>query len=256
MPRDGSLQAIRKKLSKVTGNGNLESLAKERSAGLSEVEGRESLTDDSGRRRATLDNLVARNFDAESSALRKLQNGDFDDITPREQGYLEAIVEEDGRPVAFVIDDQFDTLLAPWTQLNADPVRSRINAVIPSIGRIEDISGGIPQHIGTGFVVGPNLMMTNRHVAEAFVRGTGRLPNQLSFIPGIESAIDFRRENELDPNDLSTSIRLTDVVMVHPYWDMALFRVDGLSAANGGLRLSIRAPEDLVGRNIVVIGSW
>jgi endonuclease G len=42
--------------------------------------------------------------------------------------------------------------------------------------------------------------------------------------------------------------------MVHPYWDMALFRFDGLSAANGGLRLSIRAPEDLVGRNIVVIG--
>ncbi|MGV2337294.1 MAG UNVERIFIED_CONTAM: hypothetical protein LVR18_25460 [Planctomycetaceae bacterium] len=113
------------------------------------------------------------------------------------------------------------------------------NALMPSIGRIEDISGGIPQHIGTGFVVGPNPMMTNRHVAEAFVRGTGRLRNQLSFIPGIESAIDFRRENELDPNDLSTSVRLTDVVMVHPYWDMALFRVDGLSAANRGLRLSV-----------------
>ncbi|MFZ4470872.1 MAG: hypothetical protein ACOYOZ_16535, partial [Pirellula sp.] len=184
-----------------------------------------------------MDNIVMRNFDVETAALRKLENGDFDDITPRERGHLEAIVEEDGRPVVFVIDDQFDTLLAPWTQLNADPVRSRINAVIPSIGRIEDISGGIPQHIGTGFVVGPNLMMTNRHVAEAFVRGTGRLQNQLSFIPGIESAIDFRRENELDPNDLSTSIRLTDVVMVHPYWDMALFRFDGLSAANGGLRL-------------------
>ena len=122
MPRDGSLQAIRKKLSKVAGNGNLESLAKERSAGLSEVEGRESLTDDSGRRRTTLDHLVPRNLDAESSALRKLQNGDFDDITPREQGYLEAIVEEDGRPVAFVIDDQFDTLLAPWTHQCSDSI--------------------------------------------------------------------------------------------------------------------------------------
>jgi endonuclease G len=254
MPRDASLQSLRKKLSKVAGNGKLESLAKERAVGSAVDGGRESLPGDSRGRGASLDNIVMRNFDVETAALRKLENGDFDDITPRERGHLEAIVEEDGRPVVFVIDDQFDTLLAPWTQLNADPVRSRINAVIPSIGRIEDISGGIPQHIGTGFVVGPNLMMTNRHVAEAFVRGTGRLQNQLSFIPGIESAIDFRRENELDPNDLSTSIRLTDVVMVHPYWDMALFRFDGLSAANGGLRLSIRAPEDLVGRNIVVIG--
>lgn len=254
MPRDASLHTLRRKLSKVAGAGKLESLAKERTAGSTVDGGRESLTGDSRGREARLDNVVTRSLDAETSALRKLENGDFDDISPRERGHLEAIVEEDGRPVVFVIDNQFDTLPAPWTQLNADPVRARINAVIPSIGRIEDISGGIPQHIGTGFIVGPNLMMTNRHVAEAFVRGTGRLRNQLSFIPGIESAIDFRRESELDPNDLSTSVRLSEVVMVHPYWDMALFRVDGLSAANGGLRLSVRAPEDLVGRSIVVIG--
>nr|WP_160163552.1 DNA/RNA non-specific endonuclease [Pirellula staleyi] len=187
-------------------------------------------------------------------ALRKLQNGDFDDVSPRERMHLEAIVEEDGRPVVFVIDDQFDTLPEPWTQFNAAPVRSRINALIPSIGRIEDISGGIPQHIGTGFIVGPNLMMTNRHVAEAFVRGVGRFRDQLSFVPGIESAIDFRRESGLDPSDLSTSLHLTDVVMVHPYWDMAIFRVEGLSAAHKALQLSVRAPEDLVGRNIVAIG--
>ncbi len=118
-----------------------------------------------------MDSLVTRSFGAETSALRKLQNGDFDDISPRERMQLEAIVEEDGRPVVFVIDDQFDTLPAPWTQLNADPFRTRINAAMPSIGRIEDISGGIPQHIGTGFIVGPNLMMTNRHVANAFLRG-------------------------------------------------------------------------------------
>lgn len=254
MPRDASLHSLRRKLSKVAGTGKLESLAKERTAGSAVEGGRESLRGDTRGRGSNLDNLVARSFDDESAALRKLENGDFDNITPRERGHLEAIVEEDGRPVVFVIDDQFDTLPAPWMHLNAGPVRSRINAVIPSIGRIEDISGGIPQHIGTGFIVGSNLMMTNRHVAEAFVRGTGRLRNQLSFIPGIESAIDFRRENELDPNDLSTSVRLTDVVMVHPYWDMALFRVDGLSAANRGLRLSVRAPEDLLGRNIVVIG--
>jgi endonuclease G len=254
MPRVASLQALRRKLSKVAGTGKLESLAKERAFGSTGVGVRESFSGDPRKLDANLDRLVRQSFDAETAALRKIENGDFDDITHRERVCLEAIVEEDGRPVVFVIDDKFDTLPAPWTHLNADPVRSRINALMASIGRVEDVSGGIPQHIGTGFVVGPNLMMTNRHVAEAFVRGTGRLRNQLSFIPGIESAIDFRRETELDPNDLSTSVRLTDVVMVHPYWDMALFRVDGLTAANAGLRLSVRAPEDLVGRNVVVIG--
>lgn len=249
MPRELSLHAIRRKLSKIANADNLESLADERlrkSAAGPELEG--MATDGRGRA-SNLDNDIN-----EASALRKLQNGDFGDITQRERRQLEAIIEEDGRPVVFVIDDQFDTLPTPWIQLNAEPMRSRINAVIPSIGRIEDISGGIPQHIGTGFIVGPNLMMTNRHVAEAFVRGVGRIRNQLSFVPGIESAIDFRRENELDPNDLSTSMRLTDVVMVHPFWDMAIFRIDGLFAANRALRLSVSAPEDLVGRSVVAIG--
>jgi len=254
MSRDATLQALRRKLSKVAGSNNIESLARERTATPEGAEGLESRTTESSGNSGRPEHLVTRSFDTESSALRKLENGDFDDISPRERRHLEAIVEEEGRPVAFIYDDEFDTLPAPWTQLNADPVRTRINAVIPSIGRIEDISGGIPQHIGTGFIVGPNLMMTNRHVAEAFLRGLGRIRDQLSFLPGIESAIDFRREHELDPNDLSTSLRLTDVIMVHPFWDMALFRVDGLSAANGALRLSVRAPEDLVGRNIVAIG--
>ena len=254
MPRDASLHALRRKLAKVAGASKIESLAKDRTSGESRESGLESLPGSSRGRTGGLENHVEVSFDAESAALRKIEDGDFDDISPRERRHLEAIVEEEGRPVVFVIDDQFDTLLAPWTHLNADPVRTRINSVIPSIGRIEDISGGIPQHIGTGFIVGPNLMMTNRHVAEAFVRGVGRLRNQLSFVPGIESAIDFRRENELDPNDLSTSLRLTDVVMVHPFWDMALFRVEGLSVASGALKLSVRAPEDLTGRHIVAIG--
>jgi hypothetical protein len=103
MPRDASLQSLRKKLSKVAGNGKLESLAKERAVGSAVHGGQESLPGDSRGRGASLDNIVMRNFDVETAALRKLENGDFDDITPRDRGHLEAIVEEDGRPVVFVI---------------------------------------------------------------------------------------------------------------------------------------------------------
>jgi endonuclease G len=42
--------------------------------------------------------------------------------------------------------------------------------------------------------------------------------------------------------------------MIHPYWDMALLRVDGLAADRPALRLSVRAPEDLEGADVVVIG--
>ncbi|HEY0984197.1 DNA/RNA non-specific endonuclease [Schlesneria sp.] len=254
MARDYRLHSLRQKLSKIAGDGKLESLSKESSASLTESRGTESLPDIARVPGSRLDRSVAGDLTFQASALNKMENGDFENITPKERNYLEAIVEADGRPVAFVIEDEFDVLEAPWTHFNAEPVRTRLNSVMSSIGRIEDISGGIPQHIGTGFIVGPNLLMTNRHVAAAFVRGTGQIRNQLSFVPGIDSAINFRRENGLDPNDLSTSLRLTDVVMIHPYWDMALFRVEGLAAANGALPLSVRAPEDLVQREIAVIG--
>ena len=44
------------------------------------------------------------------------------------------------------------------------------------------------------------------------------------------------------------------IVMIHPYWDMALLRVAGLSSRQAPLRLSVTPPEELVDREIAVIG--
>ena len=41
--------------------------------------------------------------------------------------------------------------------------------------------------------------------------------------------------------------------MIHPYWDMALLRVNSLSGV-APLHLSVKSPEELVGHNIVAIG--
>ena len=41
--------------------------------------------------------------------------------------------------------------------------------------------------------------------------------------------------------------------MIHPYWDMALLRVDDLPT-DRMLRLSVKSPEELLDRNVVVIG--
>lgn len=250
-------------LTKVAPGGNLESLARRGPAGPTTESVPEGLA--SGRfAGGILDHRVTREShgqseEVEESALRKLSKGDFDDLSPREELRLEAIVEERGRPVSFIIEGKFQDLPAPWVHYNDAtlPIRRRIEGAIPSIGRVEAPSpfpGEAPDHLGTGFIVGRNLMMTNRHVAELFVRGVGQNRSRLTFVPGIAAAIDFRREKGFSPSDRSASAALVDVIMVHPYWDMALFRVEGLPSEIGVLPLSVCAPEDLGDREIAVIG--
>ena len=257
MSTDPILKTLRKKLLKVAGTNKLESLAKDRVAKPAGESTIEALTDGL-QREVNLDNLVTHSTEVEESALQKLENGDFDDISPRERIHLEAIVEEEGRPVVFVRENTFDDLPEPWLKFNA-PGEGKpkwfIEKAIPAIGRVEipaKFPGGEATHIGTGCIVGHNLMMTNRHVARAFVNGVGRDRSRLSFTPGRDRAINFRREY-YDP-DASLSVELTDIVMMHPFWDMALFRLEGLPREIFPLRLSVTNPEDLVDRDIAVLG--
>jgi endonuclease G, mitochondrial len=260
MSNNRHLEALRKKLAKVAPAGKLEFLARDQPVELITEAALESIGDSAGRGE-TLDRLVARSVgrsaESEASALCKLANGDFDDVTPEEQLQLEAIVEEEGRQVSFILDDIFEDLPAPWIHFNdpAGPIRQKILDAIPLIGRVEiapSSSGGAPQHLGTGFIVGPDLMMTNRHVAALFVRGLGL--SQLSFVPGLTTAIDFKRERGFTASDNSANVRIGPPVMVHPYWDMALFRVANLPSGTVGLSLSVSSPDDLRDREIAVIG--
>jgi endonuclease G, mitochondrial len=258
--RNNYLEMLRKKLVKVTKDDKLESLLGESVSGVRTEAELENVSG-SVRTGETLDSLVARfpgdSADVKASALHKLKNGDFDDVSPREQLELEAIVEEEGRQVAFVRNDRFDDLPDPWLHFNEPTVRDGIEKAIPWIGRVEvrpSFRGGVSTHLGTGFIVGPNLMMTNRHVAELFVRGLGTARSRLSFVPSISTAINFNREKDFVPSDQSSSLAITDVVMVHPYWDMALFRVDGLPSGTKGLLLSAQSVEDLRDREIAAIG--
>ncbi|UCE62173.1 MAG: DNA/RNA non-specific endonuclease [Phycisphaerales bacterium] len=166
-----------------------------------------------------------------------------------EMSALEAIILPQGRPVIDIVNDGFNDPPSPWAHLGTGDTRTRIETVIPSVGRIE-----LPNHPslpygGTGFVVGDDLIMTNRHVAEIFATGLGR--RELSFRPGQVAGLDFRREvNPTDPIYLD----VRQVVMIHPYWDMACLRVDELPEAQRPLTLSVTHPDDLTDRDVVVIG--
>lgn len=181
------------------------------------------------------------------SALEKLKNEQT--ISPAEAGALEAIILPDKRPVVFIRGGVYDTVpMGEWSYLNAEDVQKRVNASFTSIGRIElPLMPSIP-YGGTGFVVGPHLLMTNRHVARLFAEGVG---TRLTYRTG-GSAIDFQREVDAAP--IGSVLAITDVVMIHPYWDMALLKVAGLPATAKPLSLSVTSPEELVDQDVVVVG--
>jgi endonuclease G, mitochondrial len=171
------------------------------------------------------------------------------DLSPREEFALEAIIIPDQRPAVDVVAGDFEVRHQLWLHYGRDPIRSRIRTALPSIGRVE--VSGIPNlpYGGTGFVVGPRLIMTNRHVAALFTSGRGL--RELTFLPGIRAGIDFKRERGLKEKQF---LRVRKVVMIHPHWDMALLEVDGLSERNPSLVLSLDRPDQLVGREIAVVG--
>ena len=188
-------------------------------------------------------------IDPTATALDKLKSGKS--LTPDELFGLEAIVLPDKRPVVFIKQNAYEPVpMDDWKHLNSPEIHQRLEPLFPSIGRLElPLAPTIP-YGGTGFVVGPNLMMTNRHVAKLFSDGLG---THVRFHSG-GSLVDFRRENGMPAPDPGTLIRVTGVVMVHPFWDMALLKVEGLPATARPLTLSVTDPNELIDQDVVVVG--
>lgn len=189
------------------------------------------------------------NVAAAESGLQKLAEDRVQEITPSEMLGLEAIVLPRNRPVAFVRGESYDDLDGPWASLNDAVVKRRIASLLPLIGRVEVPSSPILPYAGTGFVVGQGLIATNRHVAQLFSQGLGLT---IRYRAG-DAAIDFKRQIDAPDDDSTACLSVRAVEMIHPYWDMALLRVDDLPT-NSMLRLSVKSPEELLDHNIVVIG--
>jgi endonuclease G len=180
------------------------------------------------------------------STSRKVLTGK--ELTPSEQFALEAIIIPDQRPVINIIGSDFQVQHPLWLNFNVDPIKSLLRRALPSIGRLE-VSGIQLPYGGTGFVVGPGIIMTNRHVAALVADGVGT--QNVMFRNGLGAGIDFKREFG---SDESQRLNAAKVLLVHPYWDMALLAVDGLSEEHPPLTLSLQSPETLTGSNVAVVG--
>jgi endonuclease G len=230
------LSRLRAMLTQVAPNGNLESITapSQAPAPLQQLGMLEGLFDTG---------------DAFQSGRQKLLEGRPEELSAREIFTLEAIVMPKERPAAFVRGGTYDDIEAPWAHLNPAPVKERFKPMLRAIGRIELPGAPWLPFGGTGFVVGTNLVMTNRHVAALVTSGVG---TRLQYQPG-DAAVNFKREVESQENDQSAQFSIRSVLMIHPYWDMALLHTEGLEGY-APLRLSIKSPEELVGREILAIG--
>jgi hypothetical protein len=172
------------------------------------------------------------------SAVAKLARRE--PLAPQERFALESIVIPDKRPAVFIENGTYTVAHELWLHLNRDPVKALLCPAFRSIGRIELPGHPSLPYGGTGFVVGAKRLMTNRHVAEIFAAGLG---THVAFRAGLAAGVDFLRERGTLPND-AVLIKVRRVVMIHPYWDMALLEVEGLDSAHPPLTLSVRPPED------------
>jgi hypothetical protein len=73
----------------------------------------------------------------------------------------------------------------------------------------------------------------------------------LVFLPGQGAGVDFKREKG---STEAYVIAVREVAMIHPYWDMALLRVEGLGTDHPPRALSLTQPEDLIGEDVARIG--
>ncbi|WP_308072278.1 trypsin-like serine peptidase [Streptomyces bambusae] len=196
----------------------------------------------------------ARVLEAGVVGLEKLAAGREDEIDEDEHFGMEAIVLLEGRPALLVQGSDFTTPQGDWGILDA--ARPAIRESIARVGRVE-VGGHLDfDWLGTAFLVGPDVVMTNRHVAAEFARGDA---DGAVFREGMTARIDTAEERGLSPvAGASPEYEVTEILGIHRDVDLALLRV-APTAANGAalptpLQIAAEPPAALPGRPVYVIG--
>lgn len=165
---------------------------------------------------------------------------------------LEALVQLTGRPSILVKNDDLDIDpadpdLGNW-QGRLVLGRSLIKQTIASVGRID--SDGV--HIGTGWVVAPGLVMTNRHVLQELGREVPAPGGPRWELTG-EATIDFLQEHR---NAATRRFRIESVVFAGPDYigmnaqpsslDLAILKVERKNADGIALPPALVLAKDQV----------
>jgi hypothetical protein len=189
---------------------------------------------------------------AGTSGLRKVIEGREDDLSPREQVGLEAIIVLEGRPPLIVQGGDVVRVPAEWQILTRD--REQIRRSIARVGRVEVTGHPELDWLGTGFLAGPHTIITNRHVANEFATASG---DRWRFQAEMTARLDFNEEHgALDPLEFD----ITGIVGIHDVHDLAVLSVAATGGGGGAeslpdpLSIGAAQPGVVVNRPVYVIG--
>lgn len=169
---------------------------------------------------------IGRSVDEAARAVRSMAEGSW---SGQDAG-LEAIIERFTRPVYLVRKSTFgpppdDFPDSEEIEQRLAGARAGLEAAIPSTGRI-DLRNHRMTWAGTGWLVGPTLAVTNRHVAELFARtGHQGFAFRRAFDGRqVRATVDWRRELG-EPDE--SRFPVEDVLWIEPEGgpDMALLRL-------------------------------
>ena len=191
-----------------------------------------------------------------ASALETLRTeGPAAALSAEAQLGVEAIVSV-ARPALMMQDGVFGTPPPPWDDI-LDPHRESIKSISGSVGRIDVPALTQLPYAGTGFLVAEDVVMTNCHVAMVFSQSES--DGGWSFLPGLEVILDFVEDpdGQQESGGPAKSMRIDDVIGIHPALDLALLRVtppDEVDATAKPLSLMSQDPGSLSGRNLYALG--
>lgn len=167
-----------------------------------------------------------------------------------------AIVRRLGRPSLLVRNDTFEVPASSTWRARLDPTRSRLEAAVRSVGRVE-VAGLGGTHLGTAWMVAAGVAVTNRHVALEFARRRGR---EFAFRPGpggspLRPRIDFREEAAATrPFEVAVARVLHVAGLDDDGPDVALLEVHPPAGRALPAPIPLAEGEPEAGRTVAVVG--
>jgi glutamyl endopeptidase len=183
-------------------------------------------------------------------------------LTPEQTQALHAFVHLLARPALRIVDNAIPTIPPSWEKLKT--AHQLVIRRIRGVGRIDTSKR---QHVGTGWFVAENLLLTNRHVAGGLCGlDPHHDPTWLDKLPSAVAATNAQWDKDPSkravwdpaeaPSAESTTIgTITKIRMYHPLLDMALLDVAGVANSKDVvLRMRASPPAALVGHDVYLAG--
>jgi hypothetical protein len=194
-----------------------------------------------GKRRAVTDGV---------RGLKKLRYGQEGDLTSDELFGIEVIVLEEGRPSILIHDGDFLPPPPEWGTLYTH--RKEIRGSIGRVGRVTIDGDPRRSWLGTGFLVGPQTVLTSRSVALDLGRREGE---GWKFRTRCSATFDLAEE---PGSKWPLDFLVTEIIGIHEDHDLALLRIEATASSGAALpepfALMSSEPPKLHGREVYQIG--